>query len=256
MLPLPQSNSEAAIQMRCVAILAHLARTFVHDLFQPTYLIPETSDVHTLLLRQAYENPAKAAAFRASLQALLPSEQEHAVQKRTEKACNTVASLTNGLLPYDEDIRYRSQLKTLAEEASQVWRAICCFIDTIEPRFDTRRHDNWSDSRFTFEEKRYQIRDPEPLHAVSQDEPILAIFPRLYAVYEGSYGLETPGVFLMRSQVKAAQEELEKVPSSPRLGRAISKQQRPRARHVSVGESTDQTANANQSFLDPKSGDD
>ncbi|KAI7668296.1 hypothetical protein KC318_g5366 [Hortaea werneckii] len=205
---------------------------------------------------KAYENPAKATAFRASLQALLPAAQEKAIDERTENACNTIATLTNGLLPDREDMQYRSRLKSLAEEASQVWRAICCFTDTIEPRFDTRRHENWTDGEFVFEEKQFHIRDQGRVNTDTADEPILAVFPRLYAIYEGVAELETSGVFLMRTQAKASQNELEKVPLTARVGRAHSQQQRARAQRPSAGMSRDQVSAASQSFLDPRSGHD
>lgn len=242
--------------MRCTAILAYLARIFVSDLLQPTYLLPEGSDIHDLLIRQAYDNPAKATAFRASLQALLPEAQEEAIERRTDKACNTIAALTTGLLSDHDDVQYRTQLKSLAEEASQAWKAICCFTDTIEPRFDTRRHENWSDSNFVFEEKQYKIRNLGSLASGTWEEPVIAIFPRLYVIYEGSYDLETPGVFLMRTQAKAAQDELEKVPSSPRIARGHTRQQRIRARPGSVEISNDQANTTGQSFLGLNSGHD
>ncbi|KAI7239099.1 hypothetical protein KC330_g2132 [Hortaea werneckii] len=255
-LPLPQSNSEAAIQIRCVAISAYLARIFVRDLLQPNYLLPNESNIRGLLTRQAYENPAKATAFRASLQALLPTAQEEAIEERTQIACNTIATLTNGLLSDREDMQYRSQLKSVAEEASQVWRAICCFTDTIEPRFDTRRHENWTDGEFVFEEKQFHIRDQGRINTDTADEPIVAVFPRLYAIYEGVSELETSGVFLMRTQAKASQNELEKVPLTARVGRGYSPQQRMRAQRPSAGMSRDQASAASQSFLDQRSGHD
>lgn len=253
-LPLPQSNSEAAIQVRCVAISAYLARIFVRDLLQPTYFLPSESNIRGLLTRQAYDNPAKATAFRASLQALLPEAQEKAIDERTKVACNTIATLTNGLLPGNEDMQYRSQLQSLAEEASQVWRAICCFTDTIEPRFDTRRHENWSDGEYVFEEKQFHIRDQGWINTDTADEPIVAVFPRLYAIYEGVSVLENSGVFLMRTQAKASQDELEKVPLTARVGRAHSKQQRAKAQRRSASMSRDQASAASRSFLVPRSG--
>ncbi|KAI7158568.1 hypothetical protein KC349_g4757 [Hortaea werneckii] len=255
-LPLPQSNSEAAVQMRCVAILAYLARIFVRELLQPNYLLPNESNIRELLTRQAYENPSKATAFRASLQALLPAAQEEALDERTEIACNIVATLTNGILPDREEMRYRSQLKSLAEEASQVWRAICCFTDTIEPRFDTRRHENWTDGEIVFEGKQFHIRDQVRINTEIADEPIVAVFPRLYAIFKGFHQLETSGVFLMRNQAKASQDELEKVPLTARVGRGHSKQQRVKAQRPSAGMSHGQASIASQSFLDSRAGHD
>ncbi|KAI7489213.1 hypothetical protein KC351_g1493 [Hortaea werneckii] len=255
-LPLPQSNSEAAIQVRCVAISAYLARIFVRDLLQPNYLLPSESNIRGLLTRQAYDNPAKATAFRASLQALLPEAQEKAIDERTRVACNTIATLTNGLLPGNEDMQYRSRLQSLAEEASQVWRAICCFTDTIEPRFDTRRHENWSDGEYVFEEKQFHIRDQGWINTDTADEPIVAVFPRLYAIYEGVSLLENSGVFWMRTQAKASQDELEKVALTARGGRVHSKQQRAMTQRRPAGMSRDQASAASRSFLDPRSGQD
>lgn len=207
-----------------------------------------------LLARQAYDNPAKATAFRASLQALLPAAQEEAVDERTEKACNTIASLTYGLLPDREDVQYRSQLRSLAEEVSQAWHEICCFTDTIEARFDTRRHEDWCDNKFIFEEKQHQIRRLDSLPTDAGDEPIIAIFPRLWAIQEGYYDLETPGVFWMRTQAKASQDELEKAALSARVGKGHP--QRVRPRHGSVELYTGQTMATTQSFLDRSSGHD
>ncbi|KAI6855549.1 hypothetical protein KC338_g8835 [Hortaea werneckii] len=197
--------------------------------------------------------PLPQSNSEAAIQALLQAMQEKAIDERTEVACNAIATLTNGLLPGHEDMQYRSQLKSLAEEASQVWRAICCFTDTIEPRFDTRRHENWSDGEYVFEEKQFHIRDQGRINTDTADEPIVAVFPRLYAIYEGVSVLETSGVFWMRTQAKASQDELEKIPLTARVGRVHSKQQRAKAQRRSAGMSRDQASAASRSVLDPRS---
>ncbi|KAM0714628.1 hypothetical protein Q7P37_009924 [Cladosporium fusiforme] len=81
-LPLPESNSQAAKEMRSVAVLASVTRIIVRQLFRPTYLLAANSGLEDVLIRQVKDHSAKESNLKAAFLALLPQEQEATIFKR------------------------------------------------------------------------------------------------------------------------------------------------------------------------------
>ncbi|WPH02407.1 Hypothetical protein R9X50_00527000 [Acrodontium crateriforme] len=229
-VPLPASNTDTAKTMRSVIIVAALARIFDDFLFEPTYHLPHNSGVRELLLQQAADNGAKEAAIRAQFQALLPRERETARSRRVEETRVTFMRLIEGLLSPAEEQKLQTQLTKLAEDACRIWEEICCYTDAVEPRFDLQIYSDWPWKTLVFQGDRCDIVEQDP-----DETPIVAIFPRLYAWYKGESIAETHGVGLMKAQVALAEQEIESLPSSPRVDRNTSlRQQRDRRISTSV----------------------
>ncbi|KAM0721325.1 hypothetical protein Q7P37_003029 [Cladosporium fusiforme] len=81
-LPLPESNSQAAKEMRSVAVLASVTRIIVRQLFRPTYLLAANSGLEDVLIRQVKDHSAKESNLKAAFLTLLPQEQEATIFKR------------------------------------------------------------------------------------------------------------------------------------------------------------------------------
>ncbi|OQN95382.1 hypothetical protein B0A48_18617 [Cryoendolithus antarcticus] len=143
-LPVPHSNTIAAKQMRCIIIPASLARAFAEYLFHPTYLLRRDSGTRDMLIRQARADSAEESVVRASIQALLPSEQEGILSEQINEFCDDSMALVGGLLAPSEQPKFRDLLEDLAENASEAWRELCCFTEAVEPRFDVIHYDDWS----------------------------------------------------------------------------------------------------------------
>lgn len=216
--------------MRSVVVVAGLARTFVNFLFQPTDHLAPNSGLRELLLQQAEENGAKEAATRAHIRALLPNEMQAARAQRVNETCATIMKVIEGVLPANREQEFRNHLAVLAGEPSQIWEDICHCTDAVEPRFDQLRYSNWWWNALIFQDDHWDIVEQ------NLDQPVLTVFPRLYAWYQGNLILETHGVGLMRAQICQADQEIETAPPSPRLERNTSiRQRKDRRASESVG---------------------
>src|ERR1700761_7601698 len=102
-LPIPQSNSEAAKQMRCAVIMAIVARTIDAHIFQPTYLLSPNSGIRPLLTRLAQEDSRRESALRALIQTMLSQEQSTAADKCIAQTCDDVMQSAAGVLPKGEE---------------------------------------------------------------------------------------------------------------------------------------------------------
>jgi hypothetical protein len=253
-LPLLSSNSQAAKHMRCVAILASVARIFADYLFQPTYLLPANSGMRDLLARQAKEHGAKESNLRASLQALLPGEQELASSKAIGTACDAIIALVSEFLPHTDEASFRTQLRDIAEEACETWQEICRSTDAARTSFEVTHYDNWNWDQLTFQSGQAVTSDLGQLSAEEeQDAVVFAVFPRLYVSFEGDEDPETHGVVFMRSQTDLAREE-DRLVSNPRLARNDSARNKlPNRRRPSNGSNAAQGIHDNQVFLRPQS---
>lgn len=252
-LPLLPSNTRAAKHMRCVAILASVARVFANHLFQPTYLLPANSGMRDLLARQAKDHSAKESNLRASLQLLLPEEQESASSQAIEATCDVIITLVSGFLSPAEETGFCTQLRDIAEEACDAWRVICCSTDAVRTSFGITHYNNWNWDQLTIQSDQPVTSDLGQLSVVDQDAAIFAIFPRLYASFEGDEDPETHGVLFMKSQTNLAREE-GKLASNPRLARNDStRNELPKRRRPSNAANSTQGIHDKQLFLRPQS---
>lgn len=244
-LPMPRSNSNAAKQMRCVVILGSLARAVVEHVFQPTYLLPGSSGIRSLLTCQAQEDSRKEAAFRAMTQALLPTKQDTAASDAVARACDEVIGFIRGLIP-DEEAGFKKRLQALVEEACAGWGEIRRSEFAIEPSFDLRDHANWGWDQLRFEAGQLVISEWEERAGAGQDEILFAVFPRLYLSDQSGRAPETHGVGFMKSQSIAANEE-----ANPGLERNDSTRSgRLRLRRVSAGARSSHGGPGARPFLD------
>ncbi|KAK3625363.1 hypothetical protein LTR56_020448 [Elasticomyces elasticus] len=242
-LPMPRSNSDAAKQMRCVVILGSLARAVAKHIFQPTYF-PDCSGIRSVLTFQAQEDSRKEAAFRAMVQALLPTRQNPAASDAVARACDEVMGIIRGVLP-NEEVGFRKRLQALVEEACAVWGKIRRSAFAIEPSFDLRDYPNWSWGELRFEAGQPVISEREQGAGAGQDETLFAVFPRLYISDQTGRVPEIHGVGFMKSQSTAANEE-----ASPGLQRNDSTRIARRFRGVSTGASSSHSGLGVQPFLD------
>lgn len=129
-VPVLESNTGTAKDIRSVLVVASLARTFAQFLFQPTDHLAPDSGLRELLLRQAAENGAKEAATRAHIRALLPSGLQAARARRVDETCTTIMEVVKGVLPANREQEFLNHLAVLAGEASKIWEDICHCTET------------------------------------------------------------------------------------------------------------------------------
>lgn len=91
-----------------MVVLASLARTSAHFLFQPIDYLAPSSGLRELLLQQAAENGAKETATRAHIPGLLPNELSAARAQRVDKTCTRMMKVVDSVLPANREQEFRN----------------------------------------------------------------------------------------------------------------------------------------------------
>jgi len=230
-LPIPQSNTNAAKQMRCVAIMANIARAIDTYILQPTDFLPSNNGLRRLLAQQAQDESRKEAALRAMIQALLPTQQDTAATIRITEACNDVMHDVSGLLPREVVATFEGKLMDIVENTCDIWRQVRRSRDAFMPSFVRTQYSDWHWHQLQFEGDKAIFLDSAPSTNTSIDESVFAVFPQFNVLDKEVQGPVTHGVLLMRSLVEEARRELDPQPSSPRVRRSnsiLARLQRPR----------------------------
>lgn len=206
-LPLCESNSRSAKEMRSVAVLASISRIFVRQLFRPTYLLTVDSGLQELLNRQVKDHDVKESRLRAAILALLPQEQDVAITGTIRATCKEVFDLISGLLSSPDETKFQEQLIDLAEEACEIWQGVCRHSDAVRPDFELADYEDMIWDQMRFEDGSPVFGNLGQVHDHDPDAVLFAIFPRLYVSFGSEEYPGTHGVLFMAACAQAAREE-------------------------------------------------
>jgi hypothetical protein len=241
-VPLPQSNSPAAKQMRIAVMLAILARAIDKDIFQPTYILDGESGIRELLLHQAIADSGKEAYCRSILLSMFPEEQTKVSEERVKEVIGDVGWYAQDLLSVTQFETFKAGLEEVVQSASDLWKTIQRAKQRYEPNFALEDYDDFDWEIIGFEERTAAAGEEgsAKVTGAGTDEDLLVIFPRVYAVDDGDPDPITHGVVLKRSQSAEATQELEKTrTANPTLGRTTTnraRQLRPRSMSFPVND--------------------
>ncbi|KAL5340245.1 hypothetical protein BJX70DRAFT_407541 [Aspergillus crustosus] len=224
-VPLPQSNSLAAKQMRLAIFLAILAREVDKQIFQPTYIVPEDAGIRDILANLAASDNERESFCRSILLSINPEVQNTALLSRIQAVIRNASSYLYGMLPDDQFDQLRASIGKIVERAVSVWNPLQRSLQRYEPDFEPLK---WGDDLCS------PLDFPEESHSGSEtgpdmlDESLLTVFPRLTVVEKGNRFPLTYVVQLRRShpQCIAAEREVSNIPTSPVIGRVASNQSR------------------------------
>lgn len=241
-VPLPQSNSQAAKQMRIAIMLAILARAIDKDIFQPTYILDGESGIRELLLHQAIADSGKEAYCRSILLSMFPEEQTKVSEERVKEVIGDVGWYAQDLLSVTQFETFKAGLEQVVQNASDLWKTVQHAKQRYEPNFALEDYEDFDWEVIGFEER--AAADGEEGSAkvtgAGNDEDLLVIFPRVYAVDDSDPDPITHGVVLKRSQSVEATQELERTrTANPTLGRTATsraRQLRPRSMSFPVND--------------------
>jgi uncharacterized coiled-coil DUF342 family protein len=144
-IPLPQSNSPAAKQMRVAAVLAVLSRSLHRYIFRPIYLAENHEGdecVVNMLRAIACNNATREEHTRATLLAMLPDRQKAAAAKRVFAVVREVSWSVQHLLSALQYEAFCTGLETACKLACVQWMRIQVAQMKIEPYFGPP-YDNW-----------------------------------------------------------------------------------------------------------------
>ncbi|KAK0665378.1 hypothetical protein QBC41DRAFT_327930 [Cercophora samala] len=141
--PLPVSNSPIAKHMRVAAFLAVLGYEMRNSIFQPVYLLHDSSEFNEFLDNLAEENEEAEAHLRSVLFRTLSEYKintDSVGTKCTQSVVGTVASCTEGFVLEAKRQPFVSELKAYCAKACKEWE----YIQRLERRveFETDPEDD------------------------------------------------------------------------------------------------------------------
>lgn len=134
-IPLPQSNSTAAKQMRIAAVLAVLSRALTKHIFRPSYLVENDAELAKALRDLEAVSPAQELHARSTLLAVLPEKEKRSAARRTKAVVREVSYLVQHLLSALQFEAFSTALEESCALACRQWRRIQHAAMKIEPYF-------------------------------------------------------------------------------------------------------------------------
>ncbi|KAI9873485.1 MAG: hypothetical protein M1830_000360 [Pleopsidium flavum] len=234
-LPLPQSNSPAAKNMRIAAILAILARCIDLHVFQPSHLLDEEDEIRPLLVRQAMANSKKESFCRAVLLSMFSEDQARNAAKGIERVVREVPWCVRNLLSDAQYDSFRLGLEHVVKQAYHAWQLIQSATEKFEPLFKLKHFEGIEWQMLSLDEDGAGAKEQSMVQTPEGDEALLVIFPRIYIIEDNEPEPITHGVALMKSQSIAAAAEIERrSPPSPTTGRPGPRSRAIRSRTLSI----------------------
>ncbi|KAH7071882.1 hypothetical protein BKA63DRAFT_59194 [Paraphoma chrysanthemicola] len=243
-IPLPQSNSEVAREMRVAIILGILATLIDDVIFQPTYLVShEDQGLRENLCHQAYINAEQEQAGRSALLAMLPEEQEENEKEGIDYVATELLdgmNVKNLLSPENVSI-VRQALEQLLLRFQQEWKIIQRGREKLEVSF---QHSFSAEYPWHVLDLRASNAKPKKnphaqLSSTSLEDKIVVV-PRLYHIKAQAGGTPlTHGYVLQKARFNAAETELSRILPTDPFERSGSGRTRNRGgRKMSVAGST------------------
>lgn len=134
-IPLPQSNTQAAKQMRIAAVLAVLSRALSKHIFRPVYLIEDDAELALVLRNLEAISPQHEYHARSTLLAVLPDRGQRNAARRVKAVVREVSYLVQHLLSALQYEAFCSALMESCELACRQWSRIQHAAMKIEPYF-------------------------------------------------------------------------------------------------------------------------
>lgn len=218
-LPASDSDSNTAKSVRCILVLAVVARVLVDEIFKASTLVHGDIELRQELCFLAWENPSKEEFTRAILVSL--HDQDYHDEKLSELA-QQISRDVKEIIGLSAAELFRNDIHTIFAAATSIWREIQCMKSHFEVRMwsrgkpETQMH--WRSIKLSRDELTFEEQDAA-LNAFDKDKVEFAVFPRVYSIarLEGKNKPETiaetlvvAGKVIQQSQMVAAKDELAK----------------------------------------------
>lgn len=203
-------------------------------IFQPVYFEDADNVIRQLLVRLAVENSRKESFFRSLLLSTFTQEQAKHSANGVKQVVREVGWYVQELLSGADLEDFRSGLEQIAQQAREVWHIVQHARERFEPNFDLSSLEDveWEALRF---EGEAGTKEPSLTGTSEGDQELLVIFPPIFLLEDAPPYPITNGVALMKSQARAAVEEVErKNSSSPSVGKTGPRHKPTRSRTKSI----------------------
>lgn len=209
--------------MRLAVILAILAREIDKHIFQPTYLAPVDSQFRKVLANQAALDSEKESFCRSIILSMDEETQARTCFVGIQNVVTAVSAYLDELLPEDQRLEFHKSLGKVAQRAADIWKPIQRMQRRYEPDFEPPIADDECEA-FVFPGFN-DITTERSAKPRNQKEVALAVFPRLSVIENRMSTAYTALIQLRSSQDQwiAAENEMEKEPPSPTIGRTFDR---------------------------------
>lgn len=233
-IPLPQSNSDAAKEMRVAVILGTFAKLVDKIIFQPTFLLREYSGLREVLRHQAVLDPGKERYARGILLSMFPEDQDTICTEGVDIVVEELLDTVNvrALLTAETAPAFEKALASLVAQFQEAWKVIQRGKQKLEPSFkySPSIDFHWlvlDIHRAEVEAGKHNEVQP-PTGNLDDD---LVIVPRVYLMVTGPGTEPTPvthGLVVRKAHLLAAEEEARESLSGAPFARAPSSRHRSR----------------------------
>lgn len=238
-IPLPQSNSDIAKQMRVAIVLGSLATLTDKLLFQPNHLLEEGSGLRGVLRKEATINAKKEMYTRGILLSMSPKDQEKFSEESVEFVVEDLLEVVNVrvLLAPDSLPTFEGALKDLMSHFQKQWTLIQHGRQKLEPSFAA--HPTTTDIPWHVLDFKAAVEDrnrPSALLTTTNAQDGTVVIPRVYHIKpETIPDPITHGCVLQRAHMDAAAEEIRKgLPRTPFTEGTLSRSRNRPGRSLSM----------------------
>ncbi|GIJ81687.1 hypothetical protein Asppvi_000187 [Aspergillus pseudoviridinutans] len=228
-IPLPLSNSKEAKQMRLAVILGILSREIDKYIFQPTYILPDDSQIREMLANLAISENEKESFCRLLLLSIDWPAQKRECEARIQIVVRNVASYLYGLLTETQFDEFCLGVQKIVSQSAEIWEKFQRTKQKYETDFEPIQ---WGD--LEWEEFPFPEADGSENRRAegTPDENLLTVFPRISTVDNDGRAPLTFAIQVRRSSPVciAAGQELAPQISGPLPRRTASS--RPRRKTV------------------------
>lgn len=142
-IPMPLSNSPAAKQMRMAAVLGICAQLLSKYIFQPTYLLNDSS-LSNLIVEISEVDPDTELYLRSVLLPIHPNKQEKNAKARIGHVVANVVQYAGPMLSEESEEEFRSSLTNVCKTICDQWMDFQKLEAQVEPTFEADDEDDWS----------------------------------------------------------------------------------------------------------------
>jgi hypothetical protein len=253
-IPLPQSNSGIAKEMRVAIVLGALSKLVDSLIFQPTFVLHEDSGLRELLCHQAVIDPIKERYTRGILLSMFPENQENTSKENIGIVVKELLDIVNVrvLLSPEAVPGVEKALQHLVTQFWEEWKVIQRGKQKLEPSFNYSASTNlpWHvlDMECAHAHDGKHTEAPVPTDDV---EDHVVIVPRVYLIgAEAEPKPVTHGYVLRKAQLDAAADEIRRDRPNAPFAQAPSTRHRGRpGRGMSVTSDAVSSGRSGQGFL-------
>jgi hypothetical protein len=218
--------------MRVAVVLGTLAKLLDNVIFQPTYLLPEDSELREVLYHEATHNASKERYTRGILLSMWTERQEDNCRSGISFIITELFEYVDVgvLLPVEAVPAFRDAVQDIVMQFQGTWKIIQQGRGKLEPSFDysTSTEFAWHVLHIPIAAAQ-EVRQTEAHPSASGVEDDTVIIPRIYAI--GTEAGPTPvthGCVLRKSDLDAAKDEVRQVPQRAAFARMPSNRRRNR----------------------------